>query len=74
MQFIVDDNQTGYLVEKFNVDEIASKLSLLANDKALRLNLGENGYQKAMQNYTEERYVKNVADLYLSLVKQNDNK
>lgn len=68
MQFIVVDNQTGFLVEKFNVDEIASRLSLLASDKALRLNLGENGYKKAMQNYTEERYVKNVADLYLSLV------
>lgn len=68
MQFIVDDIQTGFLVEKFNVEEIAEKLKQLCLDKALRIQQGNKGYQKAMTAYTEERYVKEVETLYLELV------
>ena len=70
MQFIVDDNKTGYLVEKFDVDAISNKLSILCEDVNVRIQFGENGYRKAIKNYTEERYVKNVEDLYIELIKK----
>ena len=70
MQFIVDDNKTGYLVEKFDVDAICNKLSILCEDVNVRIQFGENGYRKAIKNYTEERYVKNVEDLYIELIKK----
>lgn len=70
MQFIVDDGQTGFLVEKFNIDQISDKITLLLKDKELRLALGEKGYAKAMGNYTETQYVKNVEALYFSLLKK----
>ncbi|UOK43755.1 MULTISPECIES: glycosyltransferase [Flavobacterium] len=70
MQFIVDDSQTGFLVEKFDVDQIAAQIARLLKDKELRLTFGQNGYQKAMLHYTEEQYVKKVENLYLSLVKR----
>jgi|LauGreDrversion4_1035100.scaffolds.fasta_scaffold13292_4 glycosyltransferase involved in cell wall biosynthesis len=70
MQYIVDDNKTGFLVEKYNVDEIAQKLEILCRDADLRKQFGENGYDKAMKNYTEERYVKDVANLYLELIQK----
>lgn len=70
MQFVVEDEQTGFLVEKFQLEEIASKLLLLLKDQKLRTTLGQNGYQRAMRLYTEERYVKKVADLYGSLYSQ----
>lgn len=70
MKYIVDDNKTGFLVEKYNVDEIAQKLEILCLDADLRKQFGDNGYEKAMKNYTEERYVKDVANLYLELIQK----
>ena len=70
MQFIVDDHKTGYLVEKFDVDAISNKLTILCDDVGTRIQFGENGYRKAIQNYTEERYVKNVENLYIELIKK----
>lgn len=71
MQFIVDDNKTGYLVKKFDVDAISNKLNILCDDVDVRTQFGENGYSKAIQNYTEERYVKNVEDLYIELINKS---
>ena len=71
MQYIVDDNETGYLVERFNVESIAAHLEMLCINKELRLKFGNNGFKKAMINYTEERYVRDVENLYLELIKQN---
>jgi glycosyltransferase involved in cell wall biosynthesis len=71
MQYIVDHSITGFLVEKYNVNAIASQLEILCLNKDLRLDFGNKGYQKAMLNYTEERYVKDVENLYLSLIKNN---
>lgn len=70
MKYIVEDNKTGFLVEKYNVQEIADKLELLCNDINLRKTFGQNGYERALINYTEERYVKDIESLYLELVKQ----
>lgn len=67
MKYIVDHNETGFLVGKFNTTEIADKLIKLCKSKQLRTEFGENGYLKANQNYTEEIYVKNVESLYFKL-------
>ena len=70
MRYIVEDNKTGFLVERYNVQEIADKLELLCNDLNLRKAFGQKGYERAIENYTEERYVKDIENLYLELVKQ----
>lgn len=70
MQFIVDENETGFLVEKFNVEQIASSLSKLCDNDQLRKEFGEKGYLKAIENYTEKRYVMDVEKLYLELIKK----
>jgi glycosyltransferase involved in cell wall biosynthesis len=68
MQYIIDDNETGFLVEKFDVEAISKKLNILCLDADLRQQFGDKGYVKAMKDYTEERYVKDVADLYTELI------
>jgi glycosyltransferase involved in cell wall biosynthesis len=68
MKYIVEDNVTGFLVEKLDVNAISEKLDSLVQNADLRKRLGENGYSKAMKNYTEDRYVKNVAELYQELI------
>lgn len=69
MQYIVDDLSTGFLVEKYNIDDITEKLLLLSEDESLRKKYGQNGFIKAMNEYTEERYVKDVEQLYFDLIK-----
>ena len=68
MQYIIDDNETGFLVEKFDIEAISTKLNILCLDADLRKQFGEKGYVKAMKNYTEDRYVNDVSDLYTSLI------
>lgn len=68
MKYIVDDYKTGFLVEKYDVNDISDKLTQLCENKVLRENFGENGYVKAIENYTEKRYVKDVQNLYLEMV------
>lgn len=70
MQYIVDENETGFLVEKFDVAAIKTKMNLLCNDRLLREAFGQKGFEKAMINYTEERYVKDVENLYLELIQK----
>ncbi|ESU23547.1 hypothetical protein FSS13T_22750 [Flavobacterium saliperosum S13] len=71
MQYIVDDNVTGYLVEKFDIDAIAMKLEVLYENEQLRNEMGIAGYEKAIRNYTEERYVQKVEEIYFELIKKN---
>lgn len=70
MQYIVDHEKTGYLVEKQNIVEISEKLEILCNSESLRTEMGKAGYQKAMEHYTEEQYVNRVKILYSELLKK----
>ncbi len=66
--FIIEDNKNGFLVNKFDVNAIASKLEMLSNDENLRKEFGLNGYKKALSDYTEERYIQNIETLYYELL------
>lgn len=69
MKYIVDDNETGYLVEPFQIQEIKEKLEIFYTDESLKNQMGEAGYLKAMNNYTEKIYVNNIENLYVKLIK-----
>lgn len=68
MQYIVDNDTTGFLVDKYNTAQMADKLELLCTNAALREKMGTAGYVKAMDCYTEEKYVARVSDLYNNLL------
>lgn len=70
MKYIVDDRKTGFLVEPFQVDEIAKKFESLYQNFELRIQMGEKGCQKAIEEYSEEIYVKNIEILYLKALKE----
>lgn len=73
MKYIVEDNNTGFLVDKYDVVAIAEKLEILCSTSHLRKQFGNSGYSKAINNYTEERYVKEVENLYFKLVQNKLN-
>ena len=70
MKYIVDDGKTGFLVNPYEIDEIADKFEKLYNDKEICQFFGDNGLQKALSEYTEESYTKRIEKLYLDLKKE----
>lgn len=69
LQNVVKNGETGYLIPPHSPDEIADKILKFYQDKELRLQFGNNGYQRAIHNFTEERYVRDIEELYLKLLK-----
>lgn len=68
MKYIVENNETGFLVPKHQVKVISQKLYDLCIDPKLRAIMGQNGYMKAMEHYTEEKYVEKIQNLYENLI------
>jgi glycosyltransferase involved in cell wall biosynthesis len=71
MKYIVDDGKTGFLVEPGNIEEILSKFETLFQNKDMTRNFGENGYNKALREYTEQMYIEKISNLYLSLAENS---
>lgn len=67
MKYIVDHNETGILVEKFNIEQIANAFLQLYADQNLGREMGQRGYFKAIKEYTEQTYVDKMQALYLNL-------
>jgi glycosyltransferase involved in cell wall biosynthesis len=59
---IVIENETGFLVEPQNPYKLADKLSVLLNDKELRLRMGQEGYKRYLANYTIDKFEKNICE------------
>ena len=68
MKYIVNDGETGILVQAKNVAEIAAAFEKLYSDEEMREYMGERGYHKAIIEFTEEVYVKKIENLYNDLV------
>jgi len=69
LQNVVVDGETGILIRPHQPQEIADAILKLYNSRDLLANYAERGYQRAVQNYTEERYVNDVKNLYTELLK-----
>lgn len=67
MKYIVDDEKTGFLIEVGDTSNMCEKFETLYADNDLVKKMGEQGFNKAMENYTEEQYIKTISNLYLNL-------
>ena len=54
---IVEEGQTGFLVETHNADAVADRLATLAADGELRVAMGQAGRRKFEQEYTISRHL-----------------
>ena len=59
---IIDQGQTGFLVEKGNIEELAEKVDILAKNEKLRKTMGENGRLKVEQIFTLNKALKKVEE------------
>lgn len=66
---IIDQNRTGFIVEKHDINELAGKMSLLINSPELRRNFSENSRNKFMKHYTLEIFERKMAETFQTLLK-----
>ena len=57
---IVKDGENGLIAERKNPESLAECIARLLDDKEARLKMGENGYQKLMAYFTEEKFENNL--------------
>ncbi|MBO1222047.1 glycosyltransferase family 4 protein [Staphylococcus nepalensis] len=60
----VVDEETGFIVEKGNVEAIVNKIEKLINDEKLRRKLGGNGRIHAKNNFSNEIIWKDMEKMY----------
>lgn len=68
LQNVVKDGETGVLVPPNTPVKLAEKIQYFYENPEAAETMGEAGYLRAMQNYTEERYAKEVVNLYNELL------
>ena len=74
LQNVVVHDETGILINPNQPKDIAIAIKKLYNDAQLLDSFADKGFKRAMDKYTEERYVKEVEALYLELLKQKEIK
>ena len=63
------DGETGVLVEKGNVDALASAMLSLANDHSLRKKMGNSAKQRAIKKFHQQR----LSDELMKVIKQQSD-
>jgi glycosyltransferase involved in cell wall biosynthesis len=65
--YVVDNNETGFLVEYGDVDALVKKILILLNDKNLRTEMGKAGKEKAKQ-FSNDDIAEKYYDLYKEMI------
>jgi glycosyltransferase involved in cell wall biosynthesis len=67
------DNQTGFLLRPSDTNSLVDKLSLLADNAALRERFGKFGQEFVRKNFSVEHMVNELESLYLKLASDRRN-
>lgn len=68
---VVENNKTGFVVERKNAKAIAEKIKLLINDKELRKKMGKEGRKRVKEIYDWQKNVDSMLKIYESIVTNN---
>jgi len=60
---IIDDNETGFLVNKRDNVDLANKIQLLVENPSLRKSMGEKGREKFEKKYTLFHFEQNMTEI-----------
>ncbi|WP_293874338.1 glycosyltransferase family 4 protein [Flavobacterium sp.] len=61
---IIVHNETGFLVEPNNESELALAIQKLLGNKEMRNLFGSNGYERAIKEFSEEKYISSFERLF----------
>ena len=51
---------------------LKNKIKIIINDKNLRLDMGENGFNYVNKNYSSQNLVRNIEKLYLDEIEKRN--
>jgi glycosyltransferase involved in cell wall biosynthesis len=71
LPYVVDDGVTGSLFETGNSEELVQHVRRLWEDPQLCNRMGTAGRQKAMREYTEDTYFKNLMAVYQTAIQRS---
>lgn len=72
LQNVVVDHETGIMVEPNAPEVLSTAIRKLYENTVLCKQYANNGYKRAIENYTEKRYVQDIENLYLELLKKKN--
>lgn len=67
---LVDDGQTGVLVDKENSEQLARAIESLVNAPHKRVEMGRNGYEKVKEKFTMSTMVSAYTDLFIKMTQK----
>jgi glycosyltransferase involved in cell wall biosynthesis len=65
---IIINNETGFLVEPNNVEALSEALSKLIDNPELRKSFGERGYQRAIKEFSVDKYVQSFETVFSEML------
>jgi glycosyltransferase involved in cell wall biosynthesis len=68
LQDAIIEGETGLLVEKQSMQTLINSMVLLAENRTLRLQMGDKAIQRATTDFSQDRLTASVLDLYHSLM------
>lgn len=69
---IVNDNETGFIIPKNNLEKFAEKLLFLIEDEKTRKKMSQNGWSFVKDNFHYQRLVKDMESYYKKLMKSKN--
>lgn len=67
---VTEDNVTGYIVERKNIDDIALALNKLINNSEIRKKMGKEGRKRVIQKYDWQKNVNDMIQIYEKISKR----
>jgi glycosyltransferase involved in cell wall biosynthesis len=64
----LDDNHTGFLIERNNVHDLARRIDLLLRDRELRQNLGRTAYEQALSRFSKAMHLKKLIRVFTDVL------
>lgn len=68
----VINDVTGFVIEPRNVQQLADKLMILIQNKNLREEMGMNGKEHFLKNFTIQHYEHNIKKVFDTILKKED--
>ena len=71
---IIDNSKNGFLVEPYNIEEMAEKIIFLLDNTSKAGEMGKNGQEKVLTKYSQQIIFKKWEKLFYDLLKENNEK
>jgi glycosyltransferase involved in cell wall biosynthesis len=65
---IVLNNETGFIINPFDIDALVEKINLLLDHKALRERMGELSFKRIQENFSLEKMTNGYINIYQKLL------